>query len=126
MTESIVLSFEFKFAGSSGAKMSTEELRAAMRSAEDETDAAAATAAEKETAEELAEFTAEPAPGGDNEDEEGEPGDQKYFSAFQNSAGCNKCRSHHCLRCTYVLLLFAYLSKIDIQLSMDSLSTIDL
>ena len=46
--------------------MSAEELRAAMKSAEDETDAAAATAAEQETAEELAEFTADHAPAGDH------------------------------------------------------------
>ena len=63
--------------GAAGSKMSTEELRAAMRSAEDETDAAAATAAEQETAEELAEFTAEPAPAAENEEEDGEAGDRK-------------------------------------------------
>ena len=63
--------------GVANAKMSTEELRAAMRNAEDETDAAAATAAEQETAEELAEFTAEPAPGADNEDEDGEAGERR-------------------------------------------------
>ena len=50
--------------------MSAEELRAAMKSAEDETDAAAATAAEQETAEELAEFTADHAPAGDHDDED--------------------------------------------------------
>lgn len=43
--------------------MSAEEIRAAVRSVEDENDAAAATAAEQETAAELAEFTAEPARG---------------------------------------------------------------
>lgn len=68
---------EHGFSGGSNAKMSAEELRAAMRSAEDETDAAAATAAEQETAEELLEFTAEPAPAADNEDQEGDPGEEK-------------------------------------------------
>lgn len=57
--------------------MSTEDLRAAMRNAEDETDAAAATAAEQETAEELAEFTAEPAPAADNEEEDVDAGERK-------------------------------------------------
>jgi len=53
--------------------MTPEELRLAMRSAEDETDAAAATAAEEETAQELKEFTADPGPGAENDEEEGDP-----------------------------------------------------
>ena len=46
--------------GSSGG-LSAEEMQAAMRSVEDETDAAAAAALEQENAAELAEFTVEPA-----------------------------------------------------------------
>ena len=42
------------------AGLSAEEMQAAMRSVEDETDAAAAAALEQENAEELAEFTREP------------------------------------------------------------------
>ena len=57
--------------------MSAEEMRAAMRSVEDENDAAAATAAEQETAEELAEFTAEPVLAAENDEEDGEPGEKK-------------------------------------------------
>lgn len=41
--------------------VSAEEMQAAMRSVEDETDAAAAAALEQENAAELAEFTLEPA-----------------------------------------------------------------
>ena len=43
------------------AGLSAEEMQAAMRSVEDETDAAAAAALEQENAAELAEFTLEPA-----------------------------------------------------------------
>lgn len=43
--------------------MSEEEVQAALRSVEDEGDRAAAAALERETADELAEFSAEPAPG---------------------------------------------------------------
>ena len=64
-------------AGAASSKMSAEEMKAAMRSVEDENDAAAATAAEQETAAELAEFTAEPAPAADNEDDDAEPGDSR-------------------------------------------------
>ena len=42
--------------------MSEEEVQAALRSVEDEGDRAAAAALERETADELAEFSAEPAP----------------------------------------------------------------
>lgn len=63
-------------AGVSGGKMTAEDLRAAMRSAEDETDAAAAAAAELETAEELAEFTAEPVPAAENDDNDAAPKDE--------------------------------------------------
>jgi len=45
----------------SGGGLSAEEMQAAMRSVEDETDAAAAAALEQENAAELAEFTMEPA-----------------------------------------------------------------
>ena len=45
----------------SNAGLSAEEMQAAMRSVEDETDAAAAAALEQENAAELAEFTVEPA-----------------------------------------------------------------
>ena len=49
-------------AGAGGdASLSAEEMQAAMRSVEDETDAAAAAALEQENAAELAEFTMEPA-----------------------------------------------------------------
>lgn len=48
-------------AGSGNAGLSAEEMQAAMRSVEDETDAAAAAALEQENAAELAEFTIEPA-----------------------------------------------------------------
>lgn len=44
-----------------GGGLSAEEMQAAMRSVEDETDAAAAAALEQENAAELAEFTLEPA-----------------------------------------------------------------
>ena len=58
--------------------MSEEEVAAALRSVEDEGDAAAAAALERETAAELAEFSAEPnsAPGGDAEadDEDADAG----------------------------------------------------
>ena len=46
-----------------GGGMSEEEVQAALRSVEDEGDRAAAAALERETADELAEFSAEPAPG---------------------------------------------------------------
>lgn len=58
-------------------KMSADEIRAAVRSVEDENDAAAATAAEQETAAELAEFTAEPALANEAEDEDEDPADAK-------------------------------------------------
>lgn len=52
-----------------------DDLRAAMRMAEDEADAAAAATAEQEAAAELAEFTAEPpAAAADGEEEDGEEG----------------------------------------------------
>ena len=58
--------------------MSEEEVAAALRSVEDEGDAAAAAALERETAAELAEFSAEPnaAPGGEVEadDEDADAG----------------------------------------------------
>ncbi|KAK9839615.1 hypothetical protein WJX81_001019 [Elliptochloris bilobata] len=61
------------------AGMSEEEVAAALRSVEDEGDAAAAAALERETAAELAEFSAEPnaAPGGDAEadDEDADVGE---------------------------------------------------
>eukprot|EP00884_Botryococcus_braunii_P006564 jgi/Botrbrau1/15909/Bobra.40_1s0091.1 len=63
--------------GGSGAvvtDMSAEEMNAAMRSVEDEGDAAAAAALEQETAAELAEFTAEGV--GPSEAAEGEEGDE--------------------------------------------------
>lgn len=59
-----------------GGKMSEAEMQAAMRSVEDENDAAAANQAEQETAAELAEFTSEPAQIVDHDDEkDGEAGD---------------------------------------------------
>ena len=48
-------------AAAAGSALSAEEMQAAMRSVEDETDAAAAAALEQENAAELAEFTMEPA-----------------------------------------------------------------
>ena len=48
-------------AGPASGGLSAEEMQAAMRSVEDETDAAAAAALEQENAAELAEFTLEPA-----------------------------------------------------------------
>jgi hypothetical protein len=50
--------------------LSVDDLRAAMRAAEDEADAAAAATAEQEAAAELAEFTAEPPPVEKDEDAE--------------------------------------------------------
>ena len=48
-------------AAAAGSALSAEEMQAAMRSVEDETDAAAAAALEQENAAELAEFNMEPA-----------------------------------------------------------------
>ena len=66
----------FTFPGSA----QNAELTAAMRSAEDENDVAAANLAEEETAAELAEFTAEATPRVDIEEDQAEPPEQGYPS----------------------------------------------
>ncbi|KAL3134959.1 Pharynx and intestine in excess protein 1 [Trebouxia sp. C0010 RCD-2024] len=63
-------------AGSGNAGLSAEEMQAAMRSVEDETDAAAAAALEQENAAELAEFTIEPAARSAAEAGAGDGGDE--------------------------------------------------
>jgi hypothetical protein len=62
--------------GGAAGGLSADDLRAALRSAEDEDDVAAAAVAEKEAEAEMDEFTAEPPPEGDKDDDlEGLEGD---------------------------------------------------
>ena len=81
--------------------MSEEEVAAALRSVEDEGDAAAAAALERETAAELAEFSAEPnaAPCG-----EVEADDEDADAGCAHVVDAAACPEAHTLLCTHTAL----------------------
>jgi hypothetical protein len=82
--------------------MSEEEVQAALRSMEDEGDRAAAAALERETAAELAEFSADPGPGrpgadadADADDDDADADDTRYslpvlFGSRAPHGGCSR------------------------------------
>jgi hypothetical protein len=73
--------------GAAGA-LSADDLRAALRAAEDEADVAAAATAEKEVEAEMAEFTAEPPPEElKDEDLDGEDGDTRTGMFLEQQGG---------------------------------------